>query len=273
MRGLLSIALLALLPLTAVAQWHGAPSRIAPTRAPMLRSGPVIRPFMGRPFTPNPRGGGLPIRPSVPGVIPQGRFHGHGGFHGGRMGFGPGFAAYPFGVPPQNRCFSDAFFDPYFCTRRPVPFRGLAAFGAFGAYPYYSLPVIWDSGEDYADQASQQMAQQNAQSSAQASDLTSQIEQLREELRQLREQQSVPTVAAAPAPPPAPEKQEPPTPTTLIFRDGRRSQVENYAIVGNTLWVFHDQRRQKIPIAELDLQATQQANQDQGVDFSIPAGK
>lgn len=273
MRGLLNVALLALLPLTAVAQSHGAPSRIAPARASMVRSGPVLRPFMGRPYTPNPRGGGLPVRPSVPGVIPQPAFHGHAGFHGGQVVFGHGSGVFPFGVPPQNRCFSDAFFDPYFCTRRPVPFRGLAAFGAFGAVPYYSLPVIWDSSDDYADQAAQQMAQQNAQASAQASDLTAQIQQLREELRQLREQQSASPAAAAPAPPAEPAKQAPPMPTTLVFRDGHRSQVENYAIVGNTLWVFHDQRRQKIPIADLDLHATEQVNQDQGVDFTVPSAR
>lgn len=274
MRGLLNIALLALLPLTAVAQSHGAPSRIARARASMVRSGPALHPFMGRPYTPNPRGGGLPVRPSVPVVIPQPAFHGHAGFHGGQAVFGHGFGAYPFGVPPQNRCFSDAFFDPYYCTRRPVGGRGFGAFGAFGAYPYYGMPVVWDnSSEDYADQAAQQMAQQNAQASAQASDLTAQIQQLREELRQLREQQSAPPAAAAPVAPVAPERQAPPMPTTLVFRDGHRSQVENYAIVGNTLWVFHDQRRQKIPIADLDLQATQQVNLDQGVDFTVPSAR
>ena len=270
MRAFWTIALLALLPLAAVAQWHGAPARVAPMRAPTVRTGPVVRPFMGRPYTPVPRGGGLPLRPSVPGVIPQAAFRGHRGFHGEHISFGHGFGAFPFGVPPQNRCFSDAFFDPFFCTRRPVPFRGLSTVGAFAVYPYYSLPMIdEDSGEDYAGQAAQLMAQQNAE----ASDLTAQIQQLREELRQLREQQSASPAVAAIAPAAEPQKQAPPTPTTLVFRDGRRSQVENYAIIGNTLWVFHDQRRQKIPIAELDLQATQQANQDQGVDFSIPAGK
>lgn len=273
MRGLLSVTLLALLPLAAVAQWNGAAARTAPMRAPIVRTAPVIRPFSGRPYTPNPRGGGLPL-PSVPGVIPQGGFHGHGGFHGGQIAFGHGFGAYPYGVPPQNRCFSDAFFDPYYCTRRPVGVQGFAAFGAYGAYPYYGMPIIWDdSSDDYADQGAQQMAQQNAQASAQASDLTTQIEQLKEELRQLREQQSAPPAPVAPAPAPALQKQTPPTPTTLVFRDGRRSEVENYAIVGNTLWVFHDQRRQKIPIAELDLRATEQANQDQGVDFALPPGK
>lgn len=277
MRGLPTIALIALLPLSAVAQWHGGPAtRGAPMRAPMVRAAPVIRPFMARPlpvYTRNPRGGGLPFRPSVPGVIPQLRPNGRSGFRGGRIGlnFGFGLGRYPYGVHPQNRCFSDAFFDPFYCTRRPVGFNGFGAFGGFGGFPFYSYPFMWDSsGGDYSDMAAQQMSQQSAQASAQASDLTNQIEQLREELKQLREQQSTPAPAAAPAPESA-QNEAPPTPTTLVFRDGKRSEVQNYAIVGNTLWVFNDQRAKKIPIASLDIPATQQVNEDRGVDFVIPA--
>jgi hypothetical protein len=205
----------------------------------------------------------------VPGVVPQVP-QGPTGFHSGHIGLTTsfGFGRFPFGVPPQNRCFSDAFFDPFFCTRRPTRFAPFGAFGAFGALPFY-LPVIWDSGQDYSDVAAQQTAQQNAQASAQANDLTMQIEQLREELRQMREQQA-PAPAPAPAAPDQPRAQSPPLPTTLVFRDGRRSEVENYAIVGNTLWVFNDQRRTKIPMAELDLKATAQVNEDRGVDFIVP---
>jgi hypothetical protein len=263
MRGLLSIGILALLPVAALAQWHGASAARPAPRAP------VVPAFMARPaplHTPNPRGGGLPFRPGAPGVTLV-RPNGHGGFHGGHIGpnFGFGVGRFPFGVPPQNRCFSDAFFDPFYCTRRPVGRGGFGALGFFGAYPYYSLPVIWDSGQDYAEMAAQQMAEQTAQASSQVSDLTSQLEQLREELRQLREQPSAP-----PAPAPA-QKEAPPVPTTLIFRDGRRSEVTNYAIVGGTLWIFNDQRARKVPIASLDIPATQQANEDRGVDFVVPA--
>lgn len=125
---------------------------------------------------------------------------------------------------------------------------------------------------DQSSYSSREDTEQLERAKAQASDLTNQIEQLREELQQMREQQSSPRAATAPAPPPpaTDAKAEPPIPTTLIFRDGRRSDVENYAIVGNTIWVFDDQRRKKIPIAELDLTATQRVNEDRGVDFAVP---
>lgn len=271
MRGLLTIGLLTLVPLAATAQRHGTPGRTVPMRPPMaMRTAPVARPFMVR-LAPMPVRG-FHFRPTLPGSVMRLRPHGRRGFRSGHVGFGFAFGNYPFGVPPQNRCFSDAFFDPFYCTRRPVRSGSFGSFASFGAYPFYSYPLISDySSEDYSDAAVQQIARQTAQDS----DLTAQIEQLREELQQLRQQQSSPAAAAAPASVPVQtaKAEEPPTPTTLVFRDGRRSKVENYAIVGNTLWVFSEQRRKKIPIAELDVKATQQANADQGVDFVLPSGK
>ncbi|MGA7629450.1 MAG: hypothetical protein WCB11_01705, partial [Terriglobales bacterium] len=59
--------------------------------------------------------------------------------------------------------------------------------------------------------------------------------------------------------------------TTLVFKDGHQSDVINYAIVGDTLFEFAEGRTRKILLAELDLPATQKANDDRGVDFQIPA--
>jgi len=59
--------------------------------------------------------------------------------------------------------------------------------------------------------------------------------------------------------------------TVLVFKDGHQSDVLNYAIVGDTLFDFAAGRTRKIPLADLDLKATQKANDDRGVDFQIPA--
>ena len=61
-------------------------------------------------------------------------------------------------------------------------------------------------------------------------------------------------------------------PTVLVFKDGHQSDVLNYAIVGNTLFDFADGRTRKILFADLDLTATQKANDDRGVDFAVPSG-
>jgi hypothetical protein len=59
--------------------------------------------------------------------------------------------------------------------------------------------------------------------------------------------------------------------TVLVFKDGHQSDVLNYAIVGDTLFDFDSGRTRKILLADLDLPATQRANDDRGVDFQIPA--
>jgi hypothetical protein len=52
------------------------------------------------------------------------------------------------------------------------------------------------------------------------------------------------------------------------FRDGSRSEVQNFAIVGLTLWVFNTQRARKIRISDLDVEATNEVNADRGIDVS-----
>lgn len=83
---------------------------------------------------------------------------------------------------------------------------------------------------------------------------------------------------------PAPTSSQPPAPapvvssvgeeqnevrTLLIFKDGRRLEIANYAIMGTTLYLFAGDRR-RIPLADLDLEATIEANQERGTDFHVP---
>ncbi len=58
--------------------------------------------------------------------------------------------------------------------------------------------------------------------------------------------------------------------TVLVFRDQHKEEINNYAIVGQTLWSFSGQRTKKIPLADLDLSATEKANDDRGVTFRVP---
>lgn len=59
--------------------------------------------------------------------------------------------------------------------------------------------------------------------------------------------------------------------TVLVFKDGRRLEILNYAIAGSTLYDLSDGLTRKVALAELDLPATVKQNDDRGVDFQLPA--
>lgn len=59
-------------------------------------------------------------------------------------------------------------------------------------------------------------------------------------------------------------------PAVLVFLDGKRSEVTNFAIVGPLLYDLSDRRSRKIQLAELDLPATIAANDERGIAFRLP---
>ncbi|HMK23921.1 MAG TPA: hypothetical protein VK466_16425 [Terriglobales bacterium] len=141
-------------------------------------------------------------------------------------------------------------------------------------------------------------------------DLLNQVQQLQAEVDQLKAQiaqlnsvveqlQNERTIAVAPAEKPSPKKNskkvtassgskrpampatppstlgaEEPTPTTvLVFHDGHRMEARNYAIVGQTLWIYTQDESQKVPLSELDVAATKNANSDRGIIFQMPPSR
>jgi hypothetical protein len=91
------------------------------------------------------------------------------------------------------------------------------------------------------------------------------------EQRMRREQDQDLYAHSDPPPQHAEERAEPTPATVLIFRDERKQEVQNYAVVGQTLWIFAPQRTEKIPLSQLDIPATAKANDERGVDFRVPA--
>jgi len=69
-------------------------------------------------------------------------------------------------------------------------------------------------------------------------------------------------------PDPAPAQEQ--DPTVLVFRDGHRQEIRNYAIVGQMLWDFGAKGTHKIPLSDLDLETTRKLNDERGVDFVLP---
>jgi hypothetical protein len=61
--------------------------------------------------------------------------------------------------------------------------------------------------------------------------------------------------------------------TVLVYKDGHKAEVKNYAILGDTLFEFDGNLSHKVLLAALDLAATQRANDERGVDFHIPGQK
>jgi len=165
--------------------------------------------------------------------------------------------------------------------------------------------------QDAADPQSTQPAPADAQASGVQpvpdSETANQIQQMRTEIDQLQQQvsrltaavealqadrvESVKPAAAAggkgkptippkkvssiaPTPTPsAPEADERASTTVLVFQDGRKTEARNYAIVGQTLWIYTEQDSKKVPLAELDVNATKNANAERGVVFQVPNTK
>jgi hypothetical protein len=126
-------------------------------------------------------------------------------------------------------------------------------YSVYAATPYYQV----------AEQTPAYLAQRN-------SDLAREIDQLRDEVERLREEQASREQARQAALQPRPPVEEKAPTTILVFRDGRRSEIQNYAIVGQTLWVFTERRAHKMPVADLDLEATKNVNDDRDVEFRLP---
>jgi hypothetical protein len=125
---------------------------------------------------------------------------------------------------------------------------------------YYDPYWWWDSGSSYDEDREREIRLANEMNA-----------QSLEEQRMLREEdQDLYAPSDAPASREAQATETPTPATVLIFRDQHKQEVQNYAIVGSTLWVFGPQRTQKIPVAELDVPATAKANDERGVEFRVP---
>lgn len=68
---------------------------------------------------------------------------------------------------------------------------------------------------------------------------------------------------------PAPER-----PLTVIFNDGHAPQkMENYMLTAKILTDLDAQHYQEIPLDQIDVAATEQANRSNGVDFQVPSAR
>src|SRR5581483_2875283 len=170
-----------------------------------------------------------------------GGFHSH--FHSGFRFYG-GFG-YPF---------------PRFYAGFGYPWYGAYAYPVYSypvySYPTYSYPVApysdrYDSDLDYSYQQKRNMEE---------------LDRLEDRVRRLEEQRAS---ANVPRPPQYEAETKSSSPIVLIFRDQHTLEAENYAIVGQTIWLFNEQRAKRVPISEIDIAATERANLERGIDLHL----
>jgi hypothetical protein len=193
-----------------------------------------------------------------------------------RQAFGsrPGPGGRNPGRPYRNRYYGYGFGYPY-------------GYG-YGFYPYgYYIP----SSLSYAGFPDDYQSNQGAQAPPEdygappteaENELEGQVQQLSDEVAQMRAGGGYPPgpgYGPGPGYPgpaygaPAPAEAEKQLSTVLVYRDGHQMEIQNYAIYGQTVWVFGDQITRKVALADLDVAKTKQLNDQRGVEFDIPESR
>jgi|HubBroStandDraft_5_1064220.scaffolds.fasta_scaffold128836_2 hypothetical protein len=195
----------------------------------------------------------------------HGGFAAHGSFGGGHsfsgIRSGSGFAprrSSSFRSPLASRGFNPRGFNRFNGLRFRNGFRnncrGYGCGYGWGLDPYW-----WWDGSSYDQDQEEQTG------------LANEMNQQSLYEQRMRQQDGQDVYARSAPPPPHPsERTEAADPTVLIFRDQHQQEIQNYAIVGQTVWVFAPQHTQKIPLSDLDIPATTRINDERGVDFRVP---
>lgn len=185
--------------------------------------------------------------------------------HRTMMAGGPNARGIRFGTGFRNPSFPISFRFPhrrFFGAR----FRN-RAFGFPWLWAYYPL----DSGySDYDDSYSQQLLAYQLAMMNNQQQIEQRISALEDRVERLLTESSASAAPAPPARPAQQSKSEPSRPAVLVYRDGHTQEVENYAIVGHTLWILNEQQASKVPLSMLDLRATRRANEARDVDLALP---
>jgi hypothetical protein len=198
------------------------------------------------------------------------------------LSYGPGRGMAP-GVPASVTSLGPLGYTPQWNLQplfptRPVhhPGHHPTHGGRNGNLPYGGLPYYWGGGYyapsivEPAEDTSEQAAEDDYRCGPTIFDRRGprcREAERREEVVVKDVEPAHPRVDAPPAPEPAVQPK-----TVLIYRDGHKEEVQNYAIVGENLIDFGETRR-KVALTALDVPATVKANDERGIDFTLPVSQ
>jgi hypothetical protein len=227
-----------LVPYLAGQMFHGTGASIT-TSSPSRSFSPP--PFSGS-FTTH---GIPPSVTSITPLAPQANFSGGFNFGHRRHHFGKGIGAFPVFVPvyyPYSYGYpgfypdaSTTISETDLQQQEPEP----PALTVFERRPGYQPPPVRSDARDYR------------RSDTATSDT--------------RDRQEAPERTSEPE-----QKVADQTPTILVFRDGHRLEISNYAIQGETLYNLGAAGPRKIKLADLDLDKTMKLNDERGNEFRLP---
>jgi hypothetical protein len=200
----------------------------------------------------------------------------------GPNGYGGPCSSFGALIPSAMGCTDPQFTAPYYGNpqlKAPFNLKPHRRGGAYPVYIPYSYPypvvteppvVVEQPAEEEAEPPAPTVFEHRARverpPAKPAPAETASADESRYGTHYLDGRESQPAPAARPHET-APEQ----PPVLLIYRDGHEREVKNYAIVGNTLYDLGMFVAAKIPLAQLNLKATIKANEDRGVDFTLPA--
>jgi hypothetical protein len=150
-------------------------------------------------------------------------------------------------------------------------------FGAGFGFPFYSYYPFYGFPYDYSDYsapvADYSSPSYNAYDyySDQQRRVEDRLDRLEDRIDRLRDEERYRAEAQVTQPNAGRVAGSQSLAVVLVFRDKHREEVQNYGLVGRTLWIFTEQRARKIPLSELDLPATTKANEERGVEFQVPS--
>lgn len=249
-RGFAVVSFLICSSASLVAQRHsGTPTAPPPAIQPVFRPQPVVPPSasarsIGIPASASSigipasayAGGNRPPNPTPfvnkGGAVGPWTPVGQRGKRGYRGGYGYGFPFFPF------LGYTDNSFDQETPYPPPQPAEG------------YDVAPVMDNGVN----------EQLQQLSAQLNDLQNQLNQ--------RPAPPSDTAQGPVQPPPPTQPAQPPSPPiTVVLNNGQTLRIQDYAVMGNTLWDLSSQPMKKIPTANIDIPASTKATEASGVEF------